>query len=170
MLKVCIISERNWLAELLKQQFKDIEITAKNLANVIIDDTLENLSVNFSNNVSKLNKPVSLDALFEIIKQAKQSLQNYISIGPFLFYPEQKLCKLGDDEITLTQKETDIILYLVKRKGEVDKQTMLNEIWGYSEDISTHTLETHIYNLRTKFFNKYDLILSNNSGYMINSN
>ena len=170
MLKVCIISEHNWLEELLKQQFKDIVITAKNSANLIIEEKPDNLSINFSNNICNLSKPVSLDSFFEIIKQAKQSLQAYIFIGPILFYPEQKLCKLGDKEISLTQKETDIILYLVKRKCEVDKQTMLNEIWGYSENISTHTLETHIYNLRTKFLNKYDLILSNNSGYMLNIN
>jgi DNA-binding response OmpR family regulator len=48
-------------------------------------------------------------------------------------------------------KETAILRYLY-RVGErpVSRETMLQEVWGYHSEVTTHTLETHIYRLRQK--------------------
>ena len=43
-------------------------------------------------------------------------------------------------------------------------------IWRYSEEIETHTVETHIYRLRKKISNKFNdenFILSDKNGYFI---
>lgn len=73
-------------------------------------------------------------------------------IGPYDFKPALRL--LLDDrgrKIRLTDKETSILRYLY-RSGEkpVGREELLREVWGYNSNVTTHTLETHVYRLRQK--------------------
>ncbi|MBI1237040.1 MAG: hypothetical protein GC188_10200 [Alphaproteobacteria bacterium] len=53
--------------------------------------------------------------------------------------------------VSLTDKEIQLLkaLHLAGREG-MEKNRLLNEIWGIAADVNTHTLETHLYRLRTK--------------------
>ena len=73
-------------------------------------------------------------------------------IGPYEFKPSMRM--LLDDKqkkIRLTDKETSILRYLY-RSGEkpVGREELLREVWGYNANVTTHTLETHVYRLRQK--------------------
>lgn len=73
-------------------------------------------------------------------------------IGPYEFKPSLRL--LLDErgrKIRLTDKETSILRYLY-RSGEkpVGREELLREVWGYNSNVTTHTLETHVYRLRQK--------------------
>ena len=73
-------------------------------------------------------------------------------LGPYEFRPSAKL--LLDEKqkkIRLTDKETSILRYLY-RSGEkpVTREELLREVWGYNANVTTHTLETHVYRLRQK--------------------
>jgi DNA-binding response OmpR family regulator len=76
-----------------------------------------------------------------------------IRIGPYEFSPEDKALRHGDANlrIRLTEKEAAILAFLY-RMGEraVPRQELLTEVWGYHPEVTTHTLETHIYRLRRK--------------------
>jgi len=64
----------------------------------------------------------------------------------------------------------EIILYLNQNKIKHDVIDLQKNIWGYSSDMETHTVETHIYRLRRKIsskFNDENFILSHKSGYFI---
>jgi len=51
----------------------------------------------------------------------------------------------------LTEKENKLFLYIYSNKDvEITKNDLLSEIWGVTEKINTHTLETHIYRLKQK--------------------
>ena len=51
----------------------------------------------------------------------------------------------------LTEKETAILKFLLRAGDEpVSRDVLLNDVWGYHADVTTHTLETHIYRLRQK--------------------
>jgi DNA-binding response OmpR family regulator len=80
-------------------------------------------------------------------------LAGLIRIGPYEFSPEDKALRHGDGNlrIRLTEKEAAILAFL-HRVGEraVSRQELLTEVWGYHPEVTTHTLETHIYRLRRK--------------------
>jgi len=55
------------------------------------------------------------------------------------------------EDITLTEKEVEILTYLYENKGKVvTREELLERVWNYAKDVETHTLETHIYRLRQK--------------------
>jgi DNA-binding response OmpR family regulator len=54
-------------------------------------------------------------------------------------------------EMRLTEKERDVLVYLLGRDQHYgDRKDLLDHVWGYVQDVQTHTLETHIYRLRQK--------------------
>ncbi|MCB1481794.1 MAG: response regulator transcription factor [Rhodobiaceae bacterium] len=86
------------------------------------------------------------------LRQHEQSEDAVFAIGPYTFRPSQKLLLKEDgSKIRLTEKETAILKYLY-RTGEkaVTRDVLLHEVWGYNANVTTHTLETHIYRLRQK--------------------
>ncbi len=75
-----------------------------------------------------------------------------IALGGARLSPAEKaLAPERGDEVALTEKETDILLALVRARGaRVARETLLRKVWGYQDGIDTHTLETHVYRLRQK--------------------
>jgi DNA-binding response OmpR family regulator len=73
-------------------------------------------------------------------------------LKPFKFRPAMRvLVDAAQRKVRLTDKETSILRYLY-RSGEkpVGREELLREVWGYNSNVTTHTLETHIYRLRQK--------------------
>jgi DNA-binding response OmpR family regulator len=86
------------------------------------------------------------------MRQHEASNDAVFQIGPFSFRPGSKLLVAENGQkIRLTEKETAIIRFLYRANGEVvTREVLLREVWGYNANVTTHTLETHIYRLRQK--------------------
>jgi DNA-binding response OmpR family regulator len=86
------------------------------------------------------------------LRQYELSDDATFQIGTYLFYPGSKLLlTLEGQKLRLTEKETAILQYLNRAKGAViSRDELLREVWGYNANVTTHTLETHIYRLRQK--------------------
>ncbi|MDA8737572.1 helix-turn-helix domain-containing protein, partial [Candidatus Pelagibacter bacterium] len=73
--------------------------------------------------------------------------------------------------LKLTEKETNIIIYLSQSANPVSIDQLQSDVWGYGSKLETHTVETHIYRLRKKIskkFNDNKFISSHKNGYQIN--
>ena len=58
---------------------------------------------------------------------------------------------INDEEIILTALEFKLLRQLVERRGRVQtRDQLLTDVWGYSSDITTRTVDTHIKRLREK--------------------
>jgi hypothetical protein len=94
-----------------------------------------------------------------------------IALGPYIFKPQEKSLQRGGDKIFLTDREVDILAYLVRHQGRpVGRDELLKNVWQYQEGIDTHTLETHIYRLRQKIETSAEdprLILTTGDGYSL---
>ena len=87
------------------------------------------------------------------IRYHTQSERQEFEIAGLRFKPISKLLLSPDHKtkIRLTEKEAAILQYLYQEQAKiVSREELLQEIWGYSANITTHTLETHIYRLRRK--------------------
>lgn len=75
-----------------------------------------------------------------------------------------------DAQIALTDRETEMIAYLARRRGTpATREDLLKDVWRYQADADTHTVETHIYRLRQKIeaASGPDLIASGDGGYAL---
>lgn len=122
-------------------------------------------------------KPVSLYTVINninaAINLAANSNAGRLNFNKYELHPLNKeiLNRRNNELIKLTEKEVAIIQYLYKIKGRiVTKTELLQEVWGYSPDASTHTIETHIYRLRQKVEHEKaeaQLILTEDGGYLL---
>lgn len=86
------------------------------------------------------------------LRQFEASDDAVFSIGPYSFRPGTKLLTTeSGSKLRLTEKETAILRFLY-RAGQrvISRDMLLQEVWGYNSNVTTHTLETHIYRLRQK--------------------
>lgn len=79
---------------------------------------------------------------------------------------------LETNEVTLTAKEFDLLVHLARHNGRVQtRDYLLEKIWGYSSDVTTRTVDTHIKRLRSKIGSFGNLIETVRSiGYRLNYN
>lgn len=73
-----------------------------------------------------------------------------IKIKEYILNPKTNTLTCGDSVISLTSKETQVLVFLSQNETGMSKDDLLSAVWGYGIEISTHTLETHIYKLRNK--------------------
>ena len=121
--------------------------------------------------------PLSLKKLLEVINikliKLKFNQQSNVIIKGYELNLNSKFFSKGILSLKLTEKEIEIILYLNNTKIKHNVADLQKNIWGYSADMETHTVETHIYRLRKKISDLFDdekFILSHKNGYFIDYN
>jgi|TARA_B110000483_G_scaffold99431_1_gene121920 hypothetical protein len=181
------------LYEILYEIKHDLLFDIKNYDNE--DSLLKNQNLNLKNSliISKSHKnllsikdlskanffdlnllPMSLTKLIELINiqliKLKFNNQSKINIRDYELNLNSKFISKSDLNLKLTEKEIGIILYLNESNNDHQVHDLQKNIWGYSADMETHTVETHIYRLRKKIadkFNDENFILSGQNGYFI---
>jgi|TARA_B100001093_G_scaffold337247_1_gene322077 hypothetical protein len=105
-----------------------------------------------------LQTPISFLDLEKIIKLSilkfKFHFQAKIEIGQYILDKNKRTLSIGRKNIKLTEKEQDIIVYLFGKKDGANKKDIMKDIWSYSDEVDTHTYETHLYRLRQKIQTK----------------
>lgn len=86
------------------------------------------------------------------LRQHQSTDEALLQIGAYTFRPSAKHLTSEDGEtLRLTEKETAILRFLHRAGNRVvARDVLLREVWGYNSNVTTHTLETHIYRLRQK--------------------
>ena len=118
--------------------------------------------------------PLSLKKLLELINikliKLKFNYQSKIIIKGYELNLNSKFFSKSSLNLKLTEKEIEIILYLNNTKIKHNVADLQKNIWSYSTNMETHTVETHIYRLRKKIndlFKDESFILSHKNGYFI---
>lgn len=122
-------------------------------------------------------KPFALSSFLDDIKASinifENSADGNLEFNNYVLFPSRKeILNQRNHEITkLTEKEVAIIKYLYRNQERiVGKNDLMQEVWGYAADATTHTVETHIYRLRQKVEHEdseAQLILTSDGGYQL---
>lgn len=82
-----------------------------------------------------------------------------VSVGNLSLYPDKHVVKVDGESITLTLKEYELLYMLMENKGIViNRDQLLNKVWGYEFVGESRTVDVHIRTLRAKLKSAGNLI------------
>ena len=183
--KTLIIYEYQILYKILSEikEYLNFEIlhVDKNKLQELEFDKFENYlivssvkSVDLKNNFVLENLPIKLDKLIQTINinflKTNFIKKSDVKIGKYKLDLNSRKIILDNLSLSLTEKEVEMIIF-IKSNNNVTIRDLQNNVWGYSSDLETHTVETHIYRLRKKMKDKFgdDVFIQNSQkGYRIN--
>ena len=116
-------------------------------------------------NIIKFNQ-----LIVNLCKKNEFEKNSLIKINDYILDKNQRILKKGSITLKITEREIDFIEKLNSSKQPLNKNFILKNIWSYSSETDTHTIETHIYRLRQKIkesFNDKNFIKSTKEGYSI---
>jgi len=94
-----------------------------------------------------------VDALLRRAASAstKHKLSTPVTFGDVQVDPGTHTVRRGGEAITLRPKEYDLLVALLQRRGQVaSRAELLEEVWGYSGEVYSRTVDTHVAELRRK--------------------
>ncbi len=103
---------------------------------------------------------------------AKNEFKNnsLIQLNDYTIDKNERKIKKNNLELQLSEKEIDFLILFRKSNEPVGRNLLLKNVWNYSSESETHTVETHIHRLRKKILKKFgddNFIKNNNKGYYI---
>ena len=163
-----------------KEFLKEIESNNDECVNstIIVDKKdhvlMSNNKININNILVMDTWPLKIEKLLDkintqLIKQ-KYNFHSKLDIKNYTLNFNSRIISNKMKELKLTEREIDIILFLKDNSNPQSVSMLQNKVWGYSSDLETHTVETHIYRLRKKIKDKFDdenFIFSEDAGYKI---
>lgn len=121
------------------------------------EDIIEGLTLGADDYVTKPFSVAQLVLRIQAVLRRSRSIteeSSYIQLGNGLSIDTLNLsAQRGNDTITFTRREMDMIQYLHHcRERPVSREELLNKVWGYSQtaDLETRTVDIHIAKLRRK--------------------
>ena len=186
-LKKLIIYDFNELFKILYEIKKELNyeiigIPTENPLNISLEKKNDHLVIvkklvkNLNNQILITSLPIKLSKLIERlnIEFLKRNFHNQSELKIKKKYNldiNSRELIFKEKKIKLTEKESNIILYISNSTKPVSIEDLQLNVWGYHSDLETHTVETHVYRLRKKIsatFEDNDFINSKKNGYQIN--
>jgi len=155
------------LAQSIRQKNSEIPIIFIS-AKALKEDRIKGLKIGADD---YLIKPFSIEELIlkieVFLKRSKKSEshpQKY-KVGKYNFDPKNYTLQASENKITLTQRESELLLYFILHKNTVLKrQDILKAVWGDDDYFMGRSLDVFISRLRKVFADEQNIIIENLHG------
>ena len=101
-----------------------------------------------------MTKPFAIEELLARIRallRRTESAPAEYRMGELYLCPEKHIVRLKGEDVSLTQKEFQMLCLLTENRGVVySRAQLIDRIWGYDFDGETRTVDVHIRTLRQK--------------------
>lgn len=126
-----------------------------------------------------MTKPFAIEELLARIrvalnrhpKKEKEKQPTIFEYGQLVLDTVKHEAKYGEDNISLTKKEFDLLAYLLSHRNEaVSRETLLNEVWDYDYMGETNVVDVYVRYIRQKLDDQYGIKVINTVrgvGYII---
>lgn len=106
-------------------------------------------------------KPINIKELSlrvgALLRRAKMASERRLVVGGTLMEIDSLTVTTEKESMILPQKEFMLLYKMAADPGRIfTRQQLMDEIWGYSSDADTHTVDVHIARLREKFGDSRD--------------
>mgnify|MGYP001219722107 FL=1 len=140
-------------------------VISKNLhlKNIESADLVERLILPFT--ILDLKKKITLLVAKNIFHRS-----SLIKLNDYIIDKNKRNIKKNNQELQLTEKEINFLILFSNSDQPISRNFVLKNIWHYSSESETHTVETHIHRLRKKIlekFNDNNFIKNSTKGYYI---
>lgn len=153
----------------LTQQLPVIMLTAKGSEY----DTVMGLDSGADDYIAKPFRMMELLSRIRALLRRSSSVPSLVEyqVGELYVCPSRHIVRVEGQDIVLTLKEYELLCLLLSQQGTVFTRTqLLNQIWGYTFDGESRTVDVHIRTLRQKLGTAGDYILTvRGIGYKIGS-
>lgn len=109
-----------------------------------------------------ITKPISTTKLISRIKavlrrfEETQEMADQIDVHDIVIDKDRYIVTQGEEEYHLPRKEFELLYFLASRKGKVmDRQTLLNHVWGDNIYVVDRTVDVHVRKIREKLGKEY---------------
>ena len=182
--KTLIIYKYQTLYEILSEikeylNFDILDVNQNNFETLELDKFEDYLILSskdlpeFKNCIVLEDLPIKIYRLIQIINinflKKNFAKKSEVKIGKYKLDINSRKIIFEDRYLNLTEKETDMIIF-IKLNDKVSIKELQSSVWGYSSNLETHTVETHIYRLRKKMsevFEDDNFIQNTEKGYKI---
>lgn len=136
-----------------------------------IQETIEGLKAGANDYIKK---PFSFDELVERIKIhfRNENTSDLLTLGKIKFVLSKHQVFSNNQEVLLTQREYELLLYLIKNKGKVcTRNQIINDVWDIHFDYDTGVIDVFMNSIRKKLnLNKEDDLIKTirGVGYIAN--
>jgi len=148
--------------QIKKNNFPSIFITESSMSrNKLSNGLNEQIKIPFA--ITEFERKV-----ISIISKDQFKKNSLIKLNDYIIDKNERKIKKNNIELQLSEKEINFLILFSHNKEPISKNLVLKNVWNYSSDAETHTIETHIHRLRKKIFEKFgdnNFIKNNSQGY-----
>jgi len=133
------------------------------LKDILVNESDAQLNIPFT--IFDFNKKV-----VTAVAKSEFKKNSLINLNGYIIDKNERKIKKNNLELQLSEKEISFLILFSTTKEPISRSFVLKNVWNYSLESETHTVETHIHRLRKKILEKFNddnFIKNNNKGYYI---
>ncbi len=165
-------SQENQIVIFFKDYLNQIKISSFPI--IFISNSKKTINESSKFVIEELKIPFKISdfekKIISVIARSQFKKNSFINLNGYIIDKNERKIKKNNMELQLSEKEVNFLILFAESNEPISRNFVLQNVWNYSQETETHTIETHIHRLRKKILDKFkdnNFIKNNKKGYYI---